>query len=145
MKNTTTNSFKNIAYKISIFIVKVYVASLILMGLGGFLRLYKNEGEYIWQLILFSFVVGTFILSIQPKYLIKGQEKNIPTIGFLIIFSGVIILISYGLGFISPQGAMKLDDIKNLSSFVFLLGIFLFCYGLSDLTFELGRNIFPKK
>jgi len=131
--------------RVIIFIFKVAITGFILMGLASFLRLYNNEGEYIWQLILFSFIVGSFILSITPTYLKKGQEKILPKSGFLIIVSGIIVLISYGFGFTNPGTILTLDVIKNISSAIFLIGIFLFCYGLSDLVIELAKNIFSKK
>lgn len=114
-------------------------------GLSGFLRLYNDEGKYIWDLISLFLIIGTLVLSIQPSYLKKKQEKELPKNGFLIVISSIIILISYGIGFTSPNTQLTLDAVKNISSAVFFIGVALFCYSLSDLVIELGKNIFSKK
>lgn len=131
--------------KFVIFIFKLSLAGFIINGLGSFLRLYNNEGEYIWALIQLIFIVGTLVLSIQPSYLKKVQEKQLPKNGFLMISSGIIILVSYGMGFTNTSMTLTLDDIKNISNVVFFIGTLLFCYSLSDLVIELSQNIFSKK
>lgn len=136
---------KKLQLEFIIFIFKLFLAGFIVSGLSSFLRLYNNEGEYVWALIQFIFIVGTLVLSIQPNYLKKVQEKQVPKNGFLMIFSGIIIVISYGIGFTNTNVTLTLDDIKNISNVIFLIGVLLFCYSLSDLVIELGKNIFSKK
>lgn len=131
--------------RLVIFYSKLIVAMFILSGLSNFLHVYNDEGKYIWDIISLLFIVGTLVLSIQPSYLKKNQERQLSKNGFLIILAGVIIIISYGFGFTDTSSGLSLDTIKNISSTIFFIAMALFSYSLSDLVIELAKNIFSKK
>lgn len=130
--------------RVSIIFFKIFIAAVIFTSFAKLLNSYTNVEGYIWQLIIFCFSVGTFIFSMRAEHLKDRNKKNLSKTGFLMIFSSISILVSYGFGFITPNGILSLTVIRNTSGIIFFMAIFLLSFGLVDLTTELGKNFFYK-
>lgn len=101
------------------------------LGLIYFLRSSSNKPEFYWNLILLSFIVGTLVLSIRPEVLDKEWREPYPRLGFIMILSGIFILIGNGIFLFSTVGG---------NCFV-IIGIIMLSVGLSSLLTVLGSHI----
>lgn len=68
---------------------------------GGLMSLSDNakgDSSFGWQIILFTFVLATVLLTINPDHLSSPRQKTaFKTTGFLMIFSGTIMIGGYGM------------------------------------------------
>ena len=100
-------------------------------GLISFMLSSENKQNFYWNLIILSFVVGSLILTIRPNALEKKWRESYPRLSFLIILSGIFILIGNGLFMFSQTGG----------NILYSLGIIMFSLGLSSLMMVLGSHI----
>lgn len=117
---------------------------LIFFGFYGFWMSFEtNVVEFYWQVILFSFVAGTFILTIKPEG-IEKENRILLKSGFLMIMSGIIVL--FGMGFVGinvVQGHVSV--LTRIGAYVCLVGLLTLSAGVSTLFVMLFRKIISLK
>lgn len=128
-----------------IIVIKIFITAFIFLGINHTLDFSDSVGEYIWELMIFSFLVGTFIVSIRADHLGGQKIKILSKVGFLIVISSIIVLIGHGFGFINSQGLLTSEVIRNSSGTIAFAGLFLFCYCLLELIWGLSKSIFSKQ
>lgn len=125
--------------------IKIFITGLVFLGIHNSLNLLDTVGEYIWELMILSFLVGTFILSIRDEHVGEDRVKSLSKVGFRMVISSIIILIGHGFGFVSPAGFLTLNVIRKVVGIIVVPGLFLLCYSLLELIWELSKNAFSKK
>ncbi|MBI5227930.1 hypothetical protein HY988_05055 [Candidatus Micrarchaeota archaeon] len=124
-------------------VIPALVALLCFRGFSNFILLYQSPGKatqeavnFIWNTILFTFVVGALILGMKLNRK-KSNHKLIERTGFLIILSGLLMII--GLAFqgfyISNQDIRLLSQIgeavATIGELALFIGIVFFTFGLA--------------
>ena len=135
----------NAELKITKYLLRVFLTLSFFGALLHVLNFPHDLANYAWQFMAFSFVAGSFVLSIKPEYLKNDQKKFIPQVSFSMIFSSILLFISFALSLSENSQTFISKFIPFLSAGILFLAIFLFSFALSELTIELGKNIFPKK
>ncbi|MFA6467046.1 MAG: hypothetical protein WCV71_04260 [Patescibacteria group bacterium] len=135
------NIFSNIDSKIIKYISKSFLTLCIFISFISVLNFPDDLKNYVWEFMVFSFLGGASILSINSK------ETKLSTnqIGSFMVFTSILLLVGYGISKAEGPGFINGVIVPWLSVIILFVSIFLFSFALSELTIELGKNIFPKK
>ena len=105
--------------------------------LAGSLSITNNQ-IFIWNIIVFAFVIGTLILTMGDKVLRKYQKEYLPRLGSSIIVSSEFILIGNGLDYFTRAISGNIFSYSGLV--VALIGLYIFSFMLATLFFEFGKT-----
>lgn len=134
------NIFSNIESKIIKCMGKSFLTLCIFISFISVLHFPNDLQNYVWEFMVFSFLAGASILSINSK------KTKLPTnqIGSFMMFTSILLLVSYGLSKAEGPGFINGSIIPWLSVIILFGSILLFSFALSELVIELGKNIFIK-
>jgi hypothetical protein len=116
----------------------LFLTVLIGFGFYGILNLKDviNNRRTVWELIIFSFIVGTLILTMSDKVLKKEQREYFPRIGSSIVLAGIILLIGAGISTI-----LFTKQFYYIGASITLFGIFFLSFSIASLFIEFGKTI----
>jgi len=126
------------------YLIKYFFVMCIFLALIKVLNFPNDIGNYAWEFMLFSFLAGSFVLNVNPKYIKVGRAKAFPQIAFSMIAAGILMLVAYGLALSEGSGFIRGIIIPILSAATMFISIFLSSFALSELLVELSKNIFYK-
>lgn len=122
----------------------MFLSLPIFAGLMSMVNFKETEKlvELYWQLVLFTLLLGSLIVSIKIKHLEKSDQESFPRLGFSTIIAGIIILIGNGIV------AFNLNYTGNTNNYLFIIGQFFGLIGtyilaicISALFMVAGRTI----
>lgn len=131
MENADKNKISNGIRQVIATLFFSFSLMGVALGIVYFLRAASSKPEFYWNLILLSFIIGTLILTIRPDTLDKKWREPYPRLGFLIILSGIFVLIGNGVSLFSI----------GVGNLIIGFGIIMFSAGLSFLLTVLGSHI----
>lgn len=102
-----------------------------------------DTAKTLWEIIIFSFLVGTLILTMTDKALKQEQKKYFPRIGSSLILSAMLILIGNGIKTFFLIINLKL--LEYIGHLTILLGILFLSFLLASLFVELLKTILIDK
>lgn len=93
----------------------IVIGVVVFLGLASFSYSYNQMGakeglDFIWQLITFSFVLGTLCSTFTSSVFSKADQRGIAGVGLLFLVSGVVMIAGNGLftlGDIAHDGFLK--------------------------------------
>lgn len=122
------------------FLAVSILAVFITSGFYGILGPTSATNNHtLWELIIFSFVVGTLILTMSDKVLKKDQKEYFPRIGSAMIISAMLILIGNGIETFFLF--IKLQSVSILGHFVLWGGLFFLSFTLASFFIEFVKTI----
>jgi len=104
----------------------------------------KDVIKLIWELLPLIFIIGALILNINPKYLKENQIIIFRRIGFMVITSGIVLLMSGGLAQVRTETLIQAKIYGYSSVILSSFSLLLLSYSLSTLLVESIKNIFSK-
>jgi len=96
------------------FFATLWIGVTILFGFWGFgypWNISELPNRFIWEIVLFAFVLGTLLLSSNYKYSKKEEYRSYIRFGSSFIISGIIILFGAGLLTFSKLSAQEANHI----------------------------------
>lgn len=141
----------NLRNEIKLFFVN-YIEQLIVFVVAvisfyGFYGFYSAFGEnnvirFYWEVVLFIFILGTFVLTLRMDDINEQSKKIIPKIGFGMILSGIIILLGVGLVGVKIAKYDSGDLLVKIGTYVCLFGTLITSFCLSFLFVVFFKQLF---
>lgn len=132
-----------------VYILPTVIGFLCFFGFSNFISLYpatspgqvsKDALNFIWNIILFAFVLGTLVSGMKLDKR-KNIDKTIERSGFAITLSGLIIAIGLafqGFYLSSPQ----IEILRQVGEFLSTAGELVLFLGISFFTIRLAQKMF---
>jgi hypothetical protein len=98
-----------------------------------------NPEKTLWDIITFSFLVGTLILTMTNKVLKKEQKEYFPRIGSSMLLSAILLLIGDGVKTFFEL--FKLRFVSYLGNIIVWVGLVLLSFTFASLFIELGKTV----
>jgi len=127
------------------FFLKSVLALFITSGFYGILGSINiaEPTKILWDIIIFSFLVGTLILTMTDKVLKKEQKEYFPRIGSSMLISAMLVLL--GKGIETFFRLFKLRLISYLGNFTIWAGLVFLSFTFASLFIELVKTVIDWK
>ncbi|MDD5055015.1 MAG: hypothetical protein PHZ00_01975 [Candidatus Peribacteraceae bacterium] len=119
-----------------------FAALFILVAMGSIMVAYGEFGaresvDSIVQIIGFTFVLATLMLTVNSNAFLAGQQQAVSRIGCLFVIAGVLMLLGLGMGVIGLKNDADTVNafLKPVGLGVYGFAMFILCFGIA----EMGR------
>ena len=107
----------------------------------------KERMDSVLQLIGFTFVLATLLLTTNNSAFSNGQQQAISRIGCRFVIAGVLMI--FGLG-MAAYGLPHQTELLGKSMFysgsaVYAFAVFAVCYGIAEMGIEAIKRLFSKQ
>jgi hypothetical protein len=120
-------------------IIIILLGCLIGLGFYGLSMSFRPEGlsRFFWEIILFSFIVGTILLTGNIGFESVEKQRELIRLGSTFVLCGIIILV--GAGIRSFSETMYLFNI--VGNIILFGGFFFLSCLIAALFLEFGKRI----
>ncbi len=129
-------------------VISIVLSLVILFGLGGFVYDYYKMGEkeladFIWELIVFCFVIATLLTTFRFSNFTKEQNTGIAAIGIIFVFAGIFLLFGCGVFWLGVY--IQQIWLQGTGVGILCIALMMISISIALMTVELVKPVLKKK